>query len=149
MNARNKGPRMWGWGLTQWMRELGSYLLWQLPSWLLLALVLVWVVVAMRVEGWIAATIFFLFVVKDVLLFPAMRAAFRHPRFGPRPIGKRAEAIEPLEPSGYVRVDGELWKAEALGPGMRIPAGSTVVVRDARGLILLVERECAAAAGAR
>ncbi|MBI3030245.1 MAG: NfeD family protein [Candidatus Rokubacteria bacterium] len=131
------------------LREFGSYLLWQLPSWVTLALVLIWLSGAIPFDGWIAVAVLSLFVIKDVLLFPALGAAFRRPSHGPWPIGKQARAVEPLEPSGYVRVDGELWKAEALRPGARIPAGTTVVVRAAHGLLLLVEQDGRIAADTR
>jgi membrane-bound ClpP family serine protease len=41
-------------------------------------------------------------------------------------------------------VNGELWKAEARAAGRPIGAGTPIVVRDARGLTLLVEEERAA-----
>jgi len=63
------------------------------------------------------------------------------------PIGARGHAIEPLNPSGYVRVRGELWKAEAFGPAAQIPAGSPVVVREGRGLTLLVDPVVESSAG--
>lgn len=131
------------------VRELGSYLLWQLPSWVALALVLIWLSVAIPFDGWIAVAVLLLFAIKDVLLFPALRVAFRRPTHGPWPIGKRAQTVEPLEPSGYIRVEGELWKAEAFRPGTRIPAGSTVIVRAAHGLLLLVEQDSRIAADTR
>lgn len=120
------------------MRELGRYLLWQLPGWGLLALVLAWLMLMLNLEGWVAAVVGFLFVAKDLLLFPAMRVAFRPSRARAWPIGELGHAVEPLKPSGYIRVNGELWKAEVLGPEAWVPAGSPVVVRDARGLTLLV-----------
>ena len=48
------------------------------------------------------------------------------------------ETLEWLSPSGYVRVGGELWRAEARD-GRAIAAGARVVVREARGLSLVVE----------
>lgn len=131
------------------VREIGGYLLWQLPGWGLLALLLAWLIRVMDLGVWIAAAVFCLFVVKDLVLFPAMRAAFRPSPSGAWPIGERGEAVERLEPSGYIRVKGELWKAEAHGPGKRIPAGSTVVVRGARGLTLFVDEDAELAAGER
>ncbi|MBI4609778.1 MAG: NfeD family protein [Candidatus Rokubacteria bacterium] len=128
-------------GLRRTLRELGSYILWQLPSWGVLALVLVWVTWAFDLQEWIAGALFALFVVKDLALFPAMRVVFHRSPFQPWPIGRRGKAIEPIRPEGYVRVDGELWRAQALRPEARIPAGSAVIVRDGRGLVLLVDQD--------
>jgi membrane-bound ClpP family serine protease len=52
-------------------------------------------------------------------------------------LGARGRAVERLDPSGYVRVDGELWRAEAMDG--EIAAGAQVVVREADGLTLRVE----------
>lgn len=126
-------------------RELGKYLLWQLPGWGILALALVWFTLAMDLGRWIAVAVFCLFVIKDLVLFPVMRVAFR-PSPPVPPMGERGEAIELLEPSGYIRVNGELWKAEACGPGKQISVGSTVVVHGVRGLTVLVDEDMKPAA---
>jgi hypothetical protein len=49
-----------------------------------------------------------LYVGKDLLLYPAMRAVFRPPAPSV-PLGARGKAIDRLAPSGYVRVNGVLW----------------------------------------
>lgn len=131
------------------MRELRRYLLWQLPGWCLLALILAWLIAVLNLPAWTGAAVFSLFVAKDLLLFPALRVAFRPSPARAWPIGARGHAIEPLEPSGYVRVSGELWKAEVFGPEGQIPAGSAVVVREARGLTLLVDPDVEPSAGGR
>lgn len=120
-------------------RDLRRYLLWQLPSWIVAALVLLWLTQLIDLSPWIAAVLFWLFVFKDIALYPAMRGVFSPSPFRARPIGARGEAIEPLNPVGYVRVNGELWRAEARGPGRPIAAGTAVVVRDGHGLTLIVE----------
>jgi membrane protein implicated in regulation of membrane protease activity len=119
--------------------ELGRYLLWELPSWVIAALVLAWVTDFFGLSAWMAAGLFALFIVKDLLLFPVMRGVFRPSPHRPQPIGACGETVETLKPSGYVRVNGELWKAESTKRGMVIRAGAEVIVRDARGLTLMVE----------
>jgi hypothetical protein len=47
--------------------ELGRYLLWELPSWVIAALVLAWVTDFFDLSAWMAAGLFALFIVKDVL----------------------------------------------------------------------------------
>jgi membrane-bound ClpP family serine protease len=76
------------------------------------------------------------YVVKDLLLYPAMRTVFR-PAERTRPIGRQGEVLDPLNPIGLIRVDGELWQARAMGGPL--PAGRQVIVRDATGLTLLVD----------
>ena len=101
------------------------------------AVVLFWLREAFGLATWLAAAALALYVGKDLALYPAMRTLFRAP-VPTRPIGQRAEAVERLAPSGYVRVNGELWKARVrhgdVGPG------EAVVVRAADGLTLIVER---------
>ena len=75
---------------------------------------------------------------KDLALYPTMRIIFRPPA-RTQPIGKRGEVVEALAPTGYIRVDGELWKATAPASGPPLPAGRQVVVRAAEGLTLLVD----------
>ena len=101
------------------------------------AVVLLWLREVLGLATWMAAAALAVYVGKDLALYPAMRILFRAP--APTwPIGRRAETVERLAPSGYVRVNGELWKARVrhgdVGPG------EVVVVRTADGLTLIVER---------
>jgi membrane protein implicated in regulation of membrane protease activity len=123
------------------MRTFATYLVWQLPSWVVGASVVAALTWLVDLPLWAAALILALFIVKDLVLFPAMRVTFSRSAHSPWPIGERGQATKPLEPSGYVRVNGELWRAEAQPPGARIPARQHVVVRSARGLTLLVEED--------
>jgi membrane-bound ClpP family serine protease len=78
------------------------------------------------------------YVVKDLALYPAMRIIFRPPA-RTQPIGKQGEVVETLAPTGYIRVDGELWKATVPASAAPLAAGRHVVVRAAEGLTLLVD----------
>jgi membrane protein implicated in regulation of membrane protease activity len=127
------------------MADLPRYLLWQLPGWALGAGVAAWLVWGLGLPGWLAGVGLAALVLKDLLLFPALRAVFR-PSQRPQPVGARGESVERLAPAGYVRVRGELWRAESHGPA--IPAGRPVLVREARGLTLIVE-ETGGARGSR
>jgi membrane protein implicated in regulation of membrane protease activity len=118
-------------------RSFAQYLAWQVPGWVLAALVLTWIRLVFDLATWLAVVALALYIGKDLALYPAMRAVFRAP--SPScPIGERAEAVERLAPGGYVRVNGELWKARALGG--YVEAGDAVVVREADGLTLIVEK---------
>jgi membrane protein implicated in regulation of membrane protease activity len=88
-----------------------------------------------------AALLFGVWVLKDLALFPVLRIAYE-PRSGggfAELAGARAIAREPLAPLGYVRIGGELWRAEAAS-GF-VPRGAPVRVVAVRGLTLVVEPE--------
>ena len=46
-----------------------------------------------------------------------------------------------LDPTGYVLLRGELWKAEVVPEDRPIAEGSSVRIQDVRGLTLVVARE--------
>jgi membrane-bound serine protease (ClpP class) len=120
--------------------SLLTYLLWQVPGWLAAGAVLAWLQLTFDLPSGLTVAVGAAYVVKDLLLYPAMRAVFR-PAERVRPIGKRGEVLDPLNPVGLIRVDGELWQARAVaGP---LAAGRQVVVRSAHGLTLLVEEATA------
>jgi membrane protein implicated in regulation of membrane protease activity len=52
-------------------------------------------------------------------------------------VGRVAEVVEPLQPRGRVRIDGELWNARYEGGTARV--GATVRVTDVDGLTLVVD----------
>ena len=51
-------------------------------------------------------------------------------------VGCCGEATTPLAPDGYVRVEGELWRASSTGP--KIDEGDEIVVVEVRRLTLFV-----------
>jgi membrane protein implicated in regulation of membrane protease activity len=116
--------------------DLVNYVVWQLPGWVLVGAGLVLLHMLLGLPLVLVAVVFALFVAKDLLLFPALRTIFR-PARGPIPVGARGETVEALRPVGYVRVNGELWRARTRRGGL--PAGRPVIVRAASGLTLIVE----------
>src|SRR5262249_36699126 len=111
------------------------YVLWQAPGWLVVAVALAWIAIAFGLPTWVVILAAVGNVAKDLLLFTALRATLRPPE-SPWHVGAVGEALEPLAPSGLIRVKGELWAARTLGP--TVPKGSPVVVRAAEGLTLIV-----------
>jgi membrane protein implicated in regulation of membrane protease activity len=117
------------------------YLAFQLPGWAALALVLLAAMEWWELSARLAAAVFALFVIKDAVLFPFVRAAYE-PRSGGGAqalVGQRARAEDDLAPEGWVRVGAELWRAE-LGRGT-VRRGERVRVVGVRGLTVLVEPE--------
>jgi membrane-bound ClpP family serine protease len=85
-------------------------------------------------------------VLKDIALFPFVWSAYdKGSAEATRSmIGARGLAMSPLSPTGYIRVQGELWRAEAMGKGPPIGKGRRVVVRGISELKLIVQADDAA-----
>lgn len=116
-----------------------KYLLLQIPGTALLLLVLSIFRESWGLSGPVTALIVAVWVAKDLVLYPFLRAAYESDErpVVERLVGERGRTMQPLEPTGYVRVRGELWRAEA-ADGVAIPAERTVVVSGVRQSILLV-----------
>jgi membrane protein implicated in regulation of membrane protease activity len=89
---------------------------------------------------WLVGSLIFLWIIKDILLFPVFRHAYEedsskdeHPM-----IGARGVAHGRIDPSGYAWVRGELWRVEVVGPIRPMEKGEKLKVEGARGLTLLV-----------
>jgi membrane protein implicated in regulation of membrane protease activity len=120
-------------------RRFPRYVLWQLPGWAVAAATVIALAGMLELPAWTAAVALAAYVLKDLLLYPAMRAVFRPPA-APDLVGARGEAVEPIAPIGYVRVAGELWRATT--PDRRpLPAGAAVRVVGSRGLTLVVQAD--------
>ncbi|MDX1765069.1 MAG: NfeD family protein, partial [bacterium] len=122
-------------------RVVAKYGLLQLPALALLVFALI------VLQGWIEISpsffwgIIFLWIVKDVVMFPFVWRAYdgTTPGYETSLKGARGVAREPLEPEGYVQVQGVLWKSQVTGENGRLAKGASVRVRDLRGQTLLVE----------
>jgi membrane-bound ClpP family serine protease len=87
-------------------------------------------------------TIVAVWVAKDAILYPFLWRAYDpvDPAALPYPRqGTKGVAIDRLDPSGLVRIWGELWRAELSHGARRIEEGETVQVTARHGLTLLVE----------
>ena len=124
------------------------YVLFQVPGWALAALAVVLLREWADVSVWAAVGIFAIWVIKDFLLFPFLRPAYEvETRTGAeRLIGEHGVAVERLDPGGYIRVRGELWRAETVPHRDPVPEGSRVTIHAARGFTLFVQWDRAGAA---
>ena len=94
--------------------------------------------------GWVAPLGLALWIAHDAIMYPFVRRAFDEgePRVGAGAlIGQAGIALDALEPRGYVRIGGELWRAEVAKPDAALPAGARVRVCAVDGLWLVVEPE--------
>jgi len=124
------------------MKTFARYLLFQIPEWFLLALLL-WLLLDHNVVSrWAVQGIFFLWILKDLAVYPLVRRAYEtHTRTGAAQlIGMKGMAQEPLDPEGYVKINGELWKART-DPIHPISPNTAVRVRAASGMTLIVQAE--------
>jgi membrane protein implicated in regulation of membrane protease activity len=116
------------------------YVLLNVPELAVLVLILIiiehWVVLPV----WLFWGIIGLWIVKDALLFPFVWRAYdwnRSAQSGSM-VGTQGITKQRLAPSGYVRIRGELWRAERIGAGPPIEAGQTVRVEKMEGLTVFV-----------
>jgi membrane-bound ClpP family serine protease len=121
-------------------RILLRYTLFQIPDLVLLGLALAIAVHWWELSNTVAYSLFGLWLLKDILMFPVMRVAYE-PGAGAhdRLTGATGIAREVLDPMGYVMIGSELWNAEVVADAEPISAGSAVRVVNLRGLTLLVE----------
>jgi membrane-bound ClpP family serine protease len=117
-------------------RETWKQLAWQAAGWWLTALALAWAHALAGLPLWAAGAILTLVILKDLAVLPLLRH-LRAPASAVVAAGAHGTAVDTLDPRGYVRIAGELWRAEARGAA--IVAGTEVVVRARRGLTLVVE----------
>jgi len=116
------------------------YLLYQMPSWGLLILILIGVSRWIDLPSWMFWTILALWLAKDAVLFPFVWRAYDRDRSESLHslVGSEGRVEESLAPKGYIRVHGELWLAEIVGNGSPIEKGEIVRIEGIRGLTLLV-----------
>lgn len=124
------------------LRIASKYALFQVPE--LLLFIAIWIIAGnwINVPPWLFWGSIALLIMKDVILFPFVWRAYdgRKATGTHALIGKRGTVIEPLNPAGYVRVNGEIWKAEIVGQGRVIEKGEFIRVEEVEGFHLIVDR---------
>jgi membrane protein implicated in regulation of membrane protease activity len=122
------------------MKPFTKYLLLQLPGWAAALLLLLWLWPRTGWSPWLAVAGFAVFVGKDFLLWPFLRPGYESgvPIGAEQLVGARGVAQGELAPRGWVRVAGELWRAETVGHEGPIPSGSEVRIERASGRTLFV-----------
>ncbi len=125
------------------MKTFHKYLLLQIPGWILWSLILIWAHGSLHLPLWTGAVLLCLAVVKDFVLYPFVRSAYESDaKTGiERLVGVGGNVQRALNPKGYVRINGELWRAETELADQPLPSGSPVTVRAFRGLTLIVAPE--------
>ena len=125
------------------MRGLWRYLLFQIPSWLVAAVLVAGLKSFGVVSAAVALLLLALWIVKDLALYPLLRPAY-DTRSGSSTellVGCQAVAVDRLAPRGFVRIRGELWRAEADPLEEPIAPGQAVRVKRVSGLTLTVSAD--------
>ncbi len=122
------------------MRVLRRYLLLQLPGWAIAAIILYVLHAWLGLPLWVAGILMAAEIVKDFILFPYLRRAYEDDGrpVTDRLVGQEATVHRALDPEGYVRVRGELWRARVDSESPPVPVGGRVRITSASGLQLIV-----------
>ena len=106
------------------------------------AFVLVLVIIQhwLPIPIWLWITLIILWIAKEVILFPFVWRSYDHaPADDSRSmVGRWGVTRDRLAPTGYVLINGELWKAEKLANEAPIEKNQRVQVRQIDGLKLFV-----------
>jgi len=123
-------------------RPFVRYVLFQIPGWVLAALLVYWLWPRTGFEPWLGGLAFVAWVAKDFAMWPLVRVGYQtDARTGADDlVGSTGVVQQPLDPVGSVRIRGELWRAtveDGVGP---LPAETDVDIIGATGMTLLVRR---------
>ena len=109
--------------------------------------VAIFVLILFVLHQWVGLTLWLFigvagfWMLKYVFVFSFVWRAYDKPSPGDVTslIGTQGIAEERLDPSGYIRVHGELWRAEVIRKTVTIEKGQTVLIERADGLTLRVK----------
>jgi membrane-bound serine protease (ClpP class) len=117
---------------------LARYLLAQVPGWVIVGIGAV-VASSYGADPRLAWTIAAAWIVKDLFAYPFVRRAYERSRSATEAlIGAVGTVRDPLAPSGWVTIRGEVWRAELVAGSGSLPAGRTVRVQSVEGRTLRV-----------
>lgn len=121
-------------------RVLSKYWALQIPGTVLLILILHLLQDYLSIPTWLLWSIVGFWVLKDVVLYPIVWRSYdpSYPATLHSLDGEHGVATERLDPSGYVRVRGELWRAELARGARPVNKNEPVQVHAMRGLTLIV-----------
>ena len=124
------------------MTVFWRYWLLQVPGWAVLGVLLYAANRYLSLSVYVAVTLWFLWLVKDALLYPILRQhyEFREREAHEHMLEAEVVAREPLSPRGYVDLRGELWMAELVRGEEPAPAGARLRIDSVDGLTLRVKR---------
>ncbi len=116
------------------------YILMNVPGMVGFMLVLIIIRHFVSLPLWLFWGLVACWVIKDAVLFPFVRRAYESDEASVTGsmVGKRGTVKTRLDPSGYIQVRGELWRAKRVGDGPPLEVGRHVLVQHMEGLTLYV-----------
>lgn len=122
-------------------RTLIRYTSFQVPSLVLLLVVLYFTVKIVPLSSLAVSVIIALWIVKDILLYPFLRRYYRPPLSSPFEalIGKEGSIHSDLNPEGYISIGMELWRARPSHGSPPLKKGVRAVVTAVEGFTLYVK----------
>ena len=124
------------------MRTVTRYYLFQIPGWVLAAVLVAVLHAWLGLPVWVALTVLGVMVMKDVVCYPFLRKAYQLEASGAAQlVGLRGVARDSLDPTGYVYVRGERWRARTEAGAPAIPAGADVRIVQGHRMTLTVVRD--------
>ena len=122
------------------LRVYIRYGLLSIPGTVVLILVLIVVHKWLPVSIGLTVTLILLWIAKEIILFPLVWRAYDQTQsdVSAAMIGLRGITKEKLAPTGYIMVQGELWKAEKMVNEPPIEKNKWVQVKKIEGLKLFV-----------
>jgi membrane-bound ClpP family serine protease len=117
------------------------YTLFQIPGLALAAVLLWWLMRHFSISTGYFFVLLGLWLLKDIVIFPFVWHSYYNASGNvlEKMIGKTGTAVNDIDPLGYVRIGGEMWKAEILPGNRAVAKGEPVVVTGIDGLLLTVE----------
>lgn len=117
------------------------YAFFQLPGLGLIIILLWWLTHKLDFPLIYSAAVFSLWLIKDIVMFPFLWRSYDN---APKNvlesmIGKQGTAVDDLDPYGYVRIGGEMWRGELLPGKAPVNKGDSVIVTGVDGLLITVE----------
>jgi membrane protein implicated in regulation of membrane protease activity len=125
------------------LRIVLRYALLQLPEIAVLILILTTLWMLLNMPLWSVWIIVVLWIAKDIIMFPFVWRAYDQGNCGSLGslLGLKGRVTERLSPAGYIKVRGELWRAEIANGSCLINEGEIVEVCGSNGSKLIVQPE--------
>jgi membrane protein implicated in regulation of membrane protease activity len=123
-------------------RAIIKYVLLHIAELILLIIALAVFNKFIKVPIWLMVVIISVWIAKDIALFQKVWKAYdsNHPSQMELLIGMDGIVMDQLDSVGYVKVKGELWKAEITDPRFPVKKGDKIKVNGVKGMKLTVER---------